>query len=95
MFSEGIDLPGKKLIGSIIIGVGFPKISNETNIIKDYFNEEGFDYAYVYPGINKVMQALGRVIRREDDQGRVLLIDDRYFTRKYINLLPRDWQVIE
>ena len=95
MFSEGIDLPGKKLIGSIIIGVGFPKISNETNIIKDYFNEEGFDYAYVYPGINKVMQALGRVIRREDDQGRVLLIDDRYFTRKYIYLLPRDWQVIE
>ncbi|WP_236906224.1 ATP-dependent DNA helicase [Clostridium isatidis] len=95
MFSEGIDLPGKKLIGSIVIGVGFPKISNETNIIMDYFKDEGFDYAYVYPGINKVMQAIGRVIRREEDKGRVLLIDDRYFNRKYIDLLPSDWQGME
>jgi DNA excision repair protein ERCC-2 len=95
MFSEGIDLPGKKLIGSIIVGVGFPKVSNETNIIKDYFKEDGFDYAYVYPGINKVMQASGRVIRREDDKGRVLLIDDRYFNSKYINLLPNDWEIIQ
>lgn len=93
MFSEGIDLPGKKLIGCIIVGMGFPKVSNEVNIIKDYYEDKGFDYAYVYPGINKVMQAAGRVIRREEDKGRVLLVDDRYFNRKYIGLLPSEWEL--
>lgn len=93
MFSEGIDLPGEKLIGAIIVGMGFPKVSNEVNIIKDYYEEKGFDYSYVYPGINKVMQAVGRVIRREEDTGRVLLVDDRYFNRKYIELLPREWEI--
>lgn len=91
MFSEGIDLPGEKLIGAIIVGMGFPKVSNEVNIIKDYYEEMGFDYAYVYPGINKIMQAAGRVIRREEDKGRVLLVDDRYYNKKYINLLPLEW----
>jgi len=93
MFSEGIDLPGEKLIGSIIVGMGFPKVSNEVNIIKDYYEDKGFDYAYVYPGINKVMQAAGRVIRREEDKGRVLLVDDRYFNRKYTGLLPSEWNI--
>ncbi|MGL4848606.1 MAG: helicase C-terminal domain-containing protein [Clostridium sp.] len=91
MFSEGVDLPGDKLIGTIIVGVGFPKISVEGEIIKDYFEEKGFDYAYIYPGINKVMQAVGRVIRCEEDKGRALLIDDRYFQYKYKNILPDEW----
>ncbi|MBD7913900.1 ATP-dependent DNA helicase [Clostridium sp. Sa3CUN1] len=94
VFSEGIDLPGKRLIGSIIVGVGFPKISNEGDIIKDYYQEKGFDYAYIYPGVNKVMQAVGRVIRTENDKGRVLLIDDRYYTLKYRSLFPKEWDLI-
>ncbi|GAB6168525.1 ATP-dependent DNA helicase [Clostridium carnis] len=93
IFSEGIDLPGERLIGSIIVGVGFPKISTEGDIIKDYYEEKGFDYAYIYPGINKVMQAAGRVIRTEEDKGRLLLIDDRYFTLKYKSLLPQEWDI--
>ncbi len=95
VFSEGIDLPGKRLIGSIIVGVGFPKISNEGDIIRDYYEEKGFDYAYIYPGINKIMQAAGRVIRTEIDKGRILLIDDRYYTLKYRSLLPKEWELIE
>lgn len=95
VFSEGIDLPGKRLIGSIIVGVGFPKVSNEGDIIKDYYEEKGFDYAYIYPGINKIMQAAGRVIRTETDKGRILLIDDRYYTLKYRSLLPREWELID
>lgn len=95
VFSEGIDLPGKRLIGSIIIGVGFPKISNEGDIIRDYYEDKGFDYAYIYPGINKIMQAAGRVIRTESDKGRILLIDDRYYTLKYRSLLPKEWELID
>ena len=93
IFSEGIDLVGKRLIGSIVVGVGFPRISREGDIIKDYYNDRGFDYAYVYPGINKVLQAAGRVIRSEEDKGRLLLIDDRYFSNKYRGLLPREWDI--
>lgn len=93
VFSEGIDLPGKKLIGTIIIGVGMPKISIEGNITKEFFESDGFDYAYVYPGINKVLQAAGRVIRTENDKGRILLIDDRYMTSKYKSLLPNEWDI--
>lgn len=91
VFSEGIDLPGKRLIGAVIVGVGMPKISIEGNITKEFFGDNGFDYAYVYPGINKVLQAAGRVIRTETDKGRILLIDDRYGTLKYKNLLPKEW----
>ena len=83
IFSEGIDLPGDMLIGAVIVGVGYPKISIEREIIKDYFNEKGYDYSYIYPGINKVLQAAGRVIRTELDEGRVLFIDDRYLSGKY------------
>ncbi|VYU59483.1 ATP-dependent DNA helicase [Clostridium tertium] len=93
VFSEGIDLPGKRLIGCIIVGVGFPRISNEGDIIRDYYEENGFDYAYIYPGINKIMQAAGRVIRTEEDKGRILLIDDRYSTIKYKSLLPAEWEL--
>lgn len=91
MFSEGVDLPGEKLIGSVIVGVGFPMVSIENDIIREYFGNNGFDYAYVYPGINKVLQSAGRVIRRETDKGRVLLIDSRYNQIKYKSMLPQEW----
>lgn len=94
IFSEGIDLAGEKLIGAIIVGVGLPQICFERNIIKDYFDHnmgEGFEYSYVYPGMNKVLQAAGRVIRSPEDRGAILLIDDRYGTNKYKSLFPKEW----
>lgn len=94
IFSEGIDLVGEKLIGAVIVGVGMPQICFERDIIKDYFNhnnENGFDYAYVFPGMNKVLQAAGRVIRSEEDRGAILLIDDRYGTFRYKELFPNEW----
>ncbi len=93
-FSEGVDLPGSRLIGSIVVGVGLPGLSNEGNIIRDFYEvkyECGYDYAYTYPGMNKVLQAAGRVIRREDDRGIVVLIDDRYTEPKYRDLFPEHW----
>ena len=95
MFSEGIDLPGDLLIGSVIIGVGYPMIDMKNEIIKEFYTEDGYDYAYVFPGINKVQQAAGRVIRTETDKGRVLLIDDRYISNKYRFLLPIEWQPLK
>jgi Rad3-related DNA helicase len=94
MFSEGIDLPGDQLIGSIIIGVGYPMVDMTNEVIKDFYKEDGYDYAYVFPGINKIQQAVGRVIRTETDKGRVLLIDDRYINNKYSVLLPNEWYPI-
>lgn len=94
MFSEGIDLVGDQLIGAAIIGVGLPGINFERDIVKEYFNSKngkGFDYAYTYPGINKVLQAGGRVIRTEEDRGAILLIDDRFGSPKYKRLLPKEW----
>lgn len=94
IFSEGIDLTGERLIGAVIVGVGLPQICFQRDIIKDYFNHnmgEGFEYAYVYPGMNKVLQAAGRVIRSETDRGAVLLIDDRYSTFRYKELFPNEW----
>src|SRR5699024_3225092 len=88
------DLINEKLIGAVIVGVGLPLICFERNIIKEYYNrnqKNGFDYAYVYPGMNKVLQAAGRVIRSEEDRGAILLIDSRYHTNKYKNLFPREW----
>lgn len=95
MFSEGIDLIGNKLIGAINVGVGLPQICLERNIIKDYFQDKnglGFEYAYMYPGMNKVLQAAGRVIRTEKDRGMVLLIDDRFLTPEYMELFPYEWK---
>ena len=97
-FSEGIDLPGSRLIGSIIVGVGLPGISNERNIMKEHFDntrENGYDYAYTYPGMNRVLQAAGRVIRTEKDKGVVVLIDDRYATEQYKNMFPMQWREIK
>ncbi len=94
-FSEGIDLAGSRLIGTVIIGVGLPGLSNERNIIRDYFEEStgmGYDYAYTYPGMNNVLQAAGRVIRTDEDRGTVVLVDDRYATPKYRKLFPAHWK---
>ena len=94
-FSEGLDLPGDALIGAIIVGVGIPGLSSERNIIKDYYDQkrdgEGYAYAYTYPGMNHVLQAAGRVIRRQEDRGVVVLLDDRYATPPYIQLFPEHW----
>lgn len=94
-FSEGIDLAGEKLIGACIVGVGLPMITEERNVMRDYYKEQGldgFNYAYVYPGINKVMQAAGRVIRSENDKGTVLLIDSRFLNSLYKGLFPHEWR---
>lgn len=94
-FSEGVDLPGDRLIGVIVVGVGMPGISNERNFLRDYFEnkcERGFDYAYTYPGMNRVLQAAGRVIRSETDRGIVVLIDRRYATEPYMRLFPPHWE---
>lgn len=96
IFSEGIDLVGDRLHGVAIIGVGMPQIGLERNLIKAYFDDDGrngFSYAYVYPGINKVLQAGGRLIRSEHDSGVIALIDDRYLQPQYARLLPEEWQV--
>lgn len=93
-FSEGIDLPGDRLIGVICVGVGLPGLSNENNIIRDYYEEKsgcGYDYAYTYPGMNSILQAVGRVIRTERDRGIAVLIDDRYAEPKYRAMFPKEW----
>ena len=95
IFSEGIDLTGEKLIGSIVVGTGLPQISTEGNLLRSYFDaqgKDGYDYAYKYPGINKVFQAAGRVIRTVDDQGIVLLLDNRLLQRNHVELFPMDWE---
>lgn len=94
VFSEGIDLKGDNLIGSIIVGTGLPMVGNEREILKDKYDDEGyngFDYAYRYPGMNKVLQAAGRVIRTEEDTGVVLLLDERFLQQNYMKLFPREW----
>lgn len=94
IFSEGIDLKGDNLIGSIIIGTGLPMVGDEREILKKKYDEEGFngfDYAYRYPGMNKVLQAAGRVIRTEEDTGVVLLLDERFLQNNYVKLFPREW----
>ena len=97
IFSEGIDLKGNRLIGSVIVGVGLPGISLRQDEIRSYYNKkngQGYNYAYVFPGMNKIFQAAGRVIRTETDYGIVLLIDSRFSTDEYKNLLPPHWSNI-
>ncbi|NLB77700.1 MAG: ATP-dependent DNA helicase [Clostridiaceae bacterium] len=97
VFSEGIDLTGDKLTGVIIVGVGLPQVSPELEIMRNYYHNEatsGFSYAYTYPGINKVLQAAGRLIRSESDRGALLLIDSRFSTSDYLSLLPQEWHPI-
>ncbi|MBQ9086099.1 MAG: ATP-dependent DNA helicase [Clostridia bacterium] len=97
-FSEGVDLPGNRLIGAIVFGVGLPGLSNERNMIQEYFDQtagQGYDYAYTYPGMNQVLQAVGRVIRRDGDRGVAVLVDDRYATPRYRSLFPAHWQGVQ
>ena len=94
IFSEGIDLTNEKLIGTMIIGTGVPQGCNEREILKNYFDQKGlsgFDYAYRYPGMNKVLQAAGRVIRTEDDHGVILLLDERFQKEKGKEIFPKEW----
>ena len=95
IFSEGVDLVGDRLIGSMIISVGMPGVSNERNLIKTHFDRmglNGFDYSYTYPGLNKVYQAAGRVIRSNSDKGIIYLVDDRFNQYKYKSLYPKHWK---
>lgn len=97
-FGEGIDLVADRLIGVVIIGVGLPKINFKSDKISQYYDSlelKGRKYAYVYPGMNKVMQAVGRVIRSENDKGSALLIDDRYTQHQYLSLFKSEWQNYE
>ncbi|MBR4981895.1 MAG: ATP-dependent DNA helicase [Lachnospiraceae bacterium] len=94
IFSEGIDLKQDSLIGAIIVGTGLPLVCPEREILKNYFDNEegnGFDYAYRYPGMNKVLQAAGRVIRTNEDVGVVALLDERFLQNSYTRLFPREW----
>lgn len=98
IFGEGIDLVGERLSGVAIVGVGLPQICLERDLIKDYYNNKnnrGFEYSYVYPGMNRVLQAAGRVIRTENDRGVVLLIDERFSYNLYNRLLPDEWRFIK
>lgn len=98
IFSEGIDLKNDDLIGAIIVGTGMPQVCNEREILMNYFNqagEQGFDYAYRYPGMNKVLQAAGRVIRTAEDVGIVALLDDRFLSPAYQRMFPREWESFE
>lgn len=94
IFSEGIDLKEERLIGAIIIGTGLPQVNTEQEILKEYFDERqgrGFDFAYQYPGMNKVMQAAGRVIRTAGDKGIIALLDERFLEEEAVALFPREW----
>ena len=95
IFGEGIDLKREQLIGAIIVGTGLPQISNEREILKEYYDKKegmGFDYAYRYPGMNKVLQAAGRVIRTAEDVGIIELLDERFLQNDYQLLFPREWE---
>ena len=97
VFSEGIDLTEERLIGAIIVGTGLPQVCSEREILKQYFEQQkinGFDYAYIYPGMNKVLQAAGRVIRTEKDTGVVMLLDERFSGNEYRRTFPREWKEI-
>lgn len=94
IFSEGIDLKGERLIGVLVVGTGLPQISNEREILKNFYERRsgsGFDYAFRYPGMNKVMQSAGRLIRTEEDKGVILLLDERFLQRDYQKCFPWEW----
>lgn len=94
IFSEGIDLKDSRLIGAVIVGTGLPMVCTENELFREYFDQEkgaGFDYAYQYPGMNKVLQAAGRVIRTATDYGAILLLDERFLQPAYQKLFPREW----
>ena len=94
IFGEGIDLKNDSLIGAVIVGTGIPQVCLERELIRGYFDEtmqNGYEYAYLYPGMNKVLQAAGRVIRTQEDTGVVVLLDERFLYSSYKALFPREW----
>ena len=98
IFSEGIDLSRDRLIGAAVVGTGLPQVCRERELLREYFDKKGlrgFDYAYVYPGMNKVLQSAGRVIRTEEDRGVILLLDDRFREGRYKETFPREWEGLE
>ena len=98
IFSEGIDLKRDRLIGAVVVGTGLPMVSTERDVLRQYFDgreQDGFRYAYLCPGMNKVMQAAGRVIRTEEDRGSILLLDERFARAQYRSMFPREWNRVE
>ena len=98
IFGEGIDLKRDRLIGAIIVGTGLPQICTEREILKNYFDRaggDGFRYSYLCPGMNKVLQAAGRVIRTEEDRGIILLLDERFTQYQYRWMFPREWSDVQ
>ena len=98
IFSEGIDLKKDSLIGALIVGTGIPQVCCERELLKKYFDEQGengFDYAYRIPGMNKVLQSAGRVIRTADDIGVIALLDERFLEYQYKRMFPREWNQYE
>lgn len=96
IFSEGIDLAEERLIGAVIVGTGLPQVCSDREIIRSFFdkkNMEGFSYSYLYPGMNKVLQSAGRVIRTERDRGVILLLDERFQDQRYREIFPRSGPV--
>lgn len=94
IYGEGIDLKGSRLIGAIIVGTGLPMVCNERELMRGYYQEvkgAGFDYAYLYQGMNKVLQSAGRVIRTTEDEGVIALLDERFLQKQYQSLFPREW----
>ena len=98
MFGEGIDLKDDRLIGAVIVGTGLPQVCNERELLKYFYDkrgEDGFFYAYLCPGMNKVLQSAGRVIRTEEDRGVILLLDERFTAQRYSQMFPEEWKQIE
>lgn len=94
IFGEGIDLKDSRLIGAVVVGTGLPMVCTQNELFRNYFDEKkgtGFNYAYRYPGMNKVLQAAGRVIRTATDRGAILLLDERFLQNSYQSLFPREW----
>ena len=94
VFSEGIDLKNDSLIGVIVVGTGLPAINTASELLRQFYDEKegcGYEYAYVYPGMNKVLQAAGRVIRTDEDRGVILLLDNRFLESSYNSLFPVEW----
>ena len=97
IFGEGIDLVGERLVGAVVVGVGLPQICLERDLIRTYFearDSDGFNYSYTFPGMNRVLQAAGRVIRSAEDRGVVLLIDQRFGQHRYKRLFPPGWHPV-
>ena len=98
VFGEGVDLTGESLIGAAIVSPGLPQVGPRQEQLRDYFEQtrgSGFDYAYRFPGMNKVLQAAGRVIRTPEDRGVVLLIDDRFLAPDTRRLMPPHWEQLK